>query len=188
MQKILSYFLRGLLLVAPVAITIYVLVSALRFVDRLVPTEIPGIGILIILTTITLVGAIGQTLLVDPLLRQVERLINKVPLAALIYSSVKDLLAAFVGDKRKFNQPVMVEMVPGSGMHRVGFITQEWVHKLAGTETVAVYFPDSYNISGELYLVPRSRVIALDWKSTEAMKFVVSGGVAYPPSSTGNQL
>ena len=179
MQKILSYFLKGLLLVAPVAITVYVVLSALRFVDELVPIQIPGIGILIIISSITLIGAIGQSLLIDPLLRQVERLINKVPLAALIYSSVKDLLSAFVGDKRKFEQPVAVEMLPGSGIRRIGFVTQSSVSAHFGEGNIAVYFPDSYNISGELMIVPAARVEALNWKSADAMKFVVSGGVAY---------
>lgn len=78
-----------------------------------------------------------------------EKIINKVPLAALIYSSVKDLLSAFVGDKRKFNQPVAVELIPGSGIKRIGFVTQSSVNEQFRDESMAVYFPDSYNISGQ---------------------------------------
>jgi uncharacterized membrane protein len=178
-QKILASFFRGLILVAPVTITMYILVSALRFVDDLLHISFPGLGILILVCSITLVGALSQTLLIDPLLGYLEKLITKVPLAALIYSSLKDLLSAFVGDKRKFEQPVWVEIQPGSGILKLGFITQKNLEIRTGLELLAVYFPHSYNISGEVMLVPSEKVQPVDWKSAEAMKFVISGGVAY---------
>jgi uncharacterized membrane protein len=178
-EKILASFFRGLLLVAPTAITVYVLVAALRFIDTLIEIDFPGLGILIVLGGITLIGALSQTLLFDPLWRQTEKLINKVPLAALIYSSVRDLLSAFVGDKRKFDRPVLVEILPGSGIQSLGFITQNQLDTQFGEGKVAVYFPDSYNISGKVMIMDASRLRKLDMKSAEAMKFVVSGGVAY---------
>lgn len=178
-EKILTSFFRGLLLVAPVAITIYVLLAALRFLDELLAIkEYPGLGLLVLLAGITLIGALSQTLLIDPLWRQLEKLIQKVPLAALIYSSVKDLLAAFVGDKRKFDQPVLVEIIPGSDARSVGFVTQSSLNSMFGENQVAVYFPDSYNISGKLLILPAHRLKSLEMKSADAMKFVVSGGVA----------
>jgi len=180
-QKILSSFFRGLLLVAPIAITAYVLVSALRFVDDIFKIEYPGLGLLIVLGSITLIGILSRTLLIDPLLGQFEKLITKVPLAALIYSSVKDLLSAFVGDKKKFDKPVLVELIPNSGVHKIGFITQSILYQSLGKENMAVYFPHSYNISGEVMIVNRTRIKELNWKSADAMKFVVSGGVAYHP-------
>jgi uncharacterized membrane protein len=179
LQRVLASFFRGLLLVAPVAITAYVLVSALRFVDSFFNIEYPGLGLLIVLGSITLIGALSQTFLIDPLLGQLEKLITKVPLAALIYSSVKDLLSAFVGDKRKFDQPVLVEFVPQSGIKKVGFITQSTLDQNFESGSMAVYFPHSYNISGEVMIVPGERIKPLDWKSSDAMKFVVSGGVAF---------
>lgn len=179
MQKLITYFFKGLLLVAPIAITIYVLVGAFRFLDDLLSLKWPGVGILILLAGITLIGAVSQSLLINPLLNQLERFINKVPLAALIYASVKDLLSAFVGDKKKFDQPVSVELVPGSGIRRIGFVTQDNLRGIFSADTIAVYFPHSYNISGEVMIVPRDRILALDWSSSEAMKFVVSGGVAW---------
>lgn len=178
-KKILSSFFRGLLLVAPLALTAYVLYAALGFVDGLIPVRFPGLGILIVLSAITLIGALSQTLLIDPIIGQLEKVVNRVPLAALIYSSVKDLLSAFVGDKRKFEQPVLVEILPGSGLQKIGFVTQSSLPKMPDKELMAIYFPDSYNISGEVLLVPGDRVKALDWKSADAMKFVLSGGVAY---------
>lgn len=178
-KQLLSSFFRGLLLVAPLALTAYVLYTALGFVDSLVPVKIPGLGIVLVLSGITLIGALSQTLVINPLVSQVEKIINRVPLAALIYSSVKDLLSAFVGDKRKFEQPVLVEMIPGSGIMRIGFITQPSVIQSDDIELTAVYFPDSYNISGEVALIPSGRLTPLQWKSADAMKFVLSGGVAY---------
>jgi len=179
LSRLLSLFFRGLLLVAPIAITGYVLVSSLRFVDEIFNIETPGIGLLVLLAGITVIGALSQTFLVDPLIHQFERLIKKVPLAALIYSSVKDLLSAFVGDKKKFEQPVLVEILPNSGIQKIGFITQSSLNQIFGQDNVAVYFPHSYNISGEVMIVKGDRVKLLNWKSSEAMKFVVSGGVAY---------
>lgn len=183
-SKLVSSFLRGLILVAPIAITIYVLVGALQFLDDLVKFPIPGLGILILLAGITLIGAASQTLLIDPLLRQLEKIITKVPLAALIYASVKDLLSAFVGDKRKFDRPVVVEIIPESGIRRIGFVTQDNLKTVFSESEMAVYFPHSYNISGEVLIVPASKVQPLNWSSAEAMKFVVSGGVAWHPNKS----
>lgn len=179
-HKIAAFFFRGLILVAPIAITVYVLVSAFQFLDALLPTRFPGLGLLVLLVSITLTGALSQTLLINPVLGYLEKGINKVPLAALIYSSLRDLLSAFVGDKRKFGQPVRVETVPGSGIFRLGFVTRTGLEEKTGEALVAVYFPHSYNISGELLLVPPDRIIPVEnWKSADAMKFVVSGGVAF---------
>lgn len=179
MNKLATYFFKGILLVAPIAITIYVLVGAFRFLDDLLSLKWPGVGILILLAGVTLIGAVSQTLLINPLLGQLEKLINKVPLAALIYASVKDLLSAFVGDKKKFDRPVTVELVPGSGVRRIGFVTQDDLKGVFSENDIAVYLPHSYNISGEVMIIPRERVLALHWSSTDAMKFVVSGGVAW---------
>lgn len=179
MKKLASYFFKGLLLVAPIAITVYVLVGTFRFLDDLFSVKWPGVGLLILVGGITLIGLVSQTLLINPMLDQLEKLINKVPLAALIYASVKDLLSAFVGDKRKFDRPVLVEIIPDSGIRRIGFVTQDNLEGIFSNEDLAVYFPHSYNISGEVLIVPSVRVQPLDWSSAEAMKFVVSGGVAW---------
>ncbi len=187
-QKILASFFRGLVLVAPVTITIYILVSALRYVDELLHIEFPGLGILILVSSITLIGALSKTFLINPLLDYLEKIITKVPLAALIYSSLKDLLSAFVGDKRKFDQPVLVELVPGSGILKVGFITQQTIEPVVSAGYMAVYFPHSYNISGEVMLVPSHRIQPMEWKSADAMKFVVSGGVAFHKSEEPNAI
>ncbi len=184
MQKILSSFLRGLVLVAPVTITLYILIAGLKYLDDLLHIQFPGVGILILLVSITIIGALSQTLLINPLLGYLEKLIVKVPLAALIYSSLKDLLSAFVGDKRKFETPVLVEIIPNSGIQQVGFITQSTLDERFGLQKMAVYFPDSYNISGKVWIVDAHCVKPISLKSAEAMKFVVSGGVAYHPQDS----
>jgi len=131
---------------------------------------------------------LSKTLLINPLLGYLEKIITKVPLAALIYSSLKDLLSAFVGDKRKFDQPVLVELFPGSGILKVGFITQQTIEPVVSPDYRAVYFPHSYNISGEVMLVPSHRIQSMEWKSADAMKFVVSGGVAFHKNGEQNAI
>jgi uncharacterized membrane protein len=185
-EKFLASFFRGLLLVAPVAITGFALVSALTYVDNLFHIEFPGLGILIVISGITVVGALSQTFLIDPILARMEKLITKLPLAALIYSSVKDLLSAFVGEKKKFDQPVLVELLPGSQIKKIGFITQPTLGLAFGDEVMAVYFPHSYNISGEVMIVPMAQISKLDIKSADAMKFVVSGGLAFHSKETNS--
>jgi uncharacterized membrane protein len=172
--------------VAPVTITGFALVSALRYIDNLFHIEFPGLGILIVISGITVVGALSQTFLINPILARMEKLITKLPLAALIYSSVKDLLSAFVGEKKKFDQPVLVELLPGSQIKKIGFITQPSLGLAFGDEVMAVYFPHSYNISGEVMIVPIAQISKLDIKSADAMKFVVSGGLAFHSKETNS--
>ena len=100
------------------------------------------------------------------------------PLVSLIYFSIKDLIAAFVGDKKKFNQPVLVILNRESGIRKLGFITQTDLTYLHQSDAVMVYCPHSYAFSGELYIVPAENVKLLSLSSAEAMKLIVSGGVS----------
>src|SRR5690606_34484336 len=102
-QRILNYSLRGLLFLVPVALPLYILVVSIQWLDGLIPVAIPGLGLLIILVGITLFGYLGSTLLVKPFFDLMEELLIKVPFVNLIYTSIKDLIGAFVGDKKKFN-------------------------------------------------------------------------------------
>jgi uncharacterized membrane protein len=103
---------------------------------------------------------------------------NKIPLVKLIYSAVKDLLGAFVGDKKKFNKPVLVKVNRENGLHQIGFITQPDLNALGLADMVVVYFPHSYAFSGIHYLVPRENIKPLDVPGPIAMKFIISGGVS----------
>ena len=176
-KKIINYFLRGLLFVAPLAITLYIIILVVLFLDSLIPLPVPGLGILIVFGFITFIGYTASMFLTQPLFEMLEAWLIKIPLVNIIYTSIKDLMSAFVGDKKKFNTPIIVKL--SDNMFRLGFMTQDDLTVLEEAGLVAVYFPHSYNFSGNSYLVPRENVrILKNVNSTEVMKFIVSGGVS----------
>jgi uncharacterized membrane protein len=181
--RVLRYFLQGLLLIGPMVITIYIISALFRWLDGMVPSLFnvklyPGVGILMILSFILILGYVASSFLTRSLVSILESYIKRVPLINLLYSSTQDVMGAFVGDKKKFDHPVLVKMKESADVYRIGFITRDEMSSLGLKDHVAIYFPHSYNISGNLYLIPSSRVTHLDISSAEAMKFVVSGGVA----------
>ncbi len=178
-RSIVKYFLQGVLVVAPIAITLYVLIQIFLALDNLVPLKYPGLGIIAVLAAITVIGFVANYLISDRLKMWFNRQIRKAPLINLIYTAVKDVLNALVGDKRSFNKPVLVQLSSDSAVRRVGFITDEEFVKLAGLgeDYITVYCPHSYNISGNVYLVPKSQITELDLPSSDVMKYIVSAGV-----------
>jgi uncharacterized membrane protein len=187
-HQFFKYFLRGLLFVVPITLTIYIIMVGIQWMDSLIPVNFPGLGLLIILVTITFFGYLGSTILVKPLFDFLENLFIKLPLANLIYTSLKDLMSAFVGDKKKFNQAVLVVMNKDFNVHKLGFITRDDLSFLNLPGMVAVYLPHSYNFSGNLFIVPRENVIPLDVPGSDVMKFIVSGGVAGLKASEAERL
>lgn len=186
MKKLGSYFFQGVLLVAPIAITIYILYAIFVRIDSwlvhnlepIIGFYIPGLGILIIAVTLTLLGFVGQTTLLRPIKNIIGKGIKRIPLLNLLYSALNDLFSAFVGNEKKFNVPVKVLFNQENKLWKLGFITKDSLDEFGLEEMTAVYFPHSYNFSGELYVVPRDRVQPLtDVSPTEVMKFVVSAGV-----------
>ena len=185
MKKLGSYFFQGVILVAPIASTIYILYAVFIRVDGwlvhnlepLIGFYIPGLGIIILVASVTLLGFIGQTALVRPIKKLAGNLIRRIPLLNLLYSALNDLFSAFVGNEKKFNVPVKVLFNQENKLWKLGFITKDSLEEFDLEEMTAVYFPHSYNFSGELYLVPRDRVQPVAVSPAEAMKFVVSAGV-----------
>ncbi len=176
-KRILSYFLRGLLFVTPVVVTLYIIYQTILFLDNLIPVPLPGIGILMVLALITFVGYLASLFFAQPIFDWFERGLIRIPLVNLIYTSIKDLMGAFVGDKKKFSSPVKVQL--SDTLIRLGFITQEDMAIVGEPDMVAVYFPHSYNVSGNVFLVPKDKVTPLEGvKSSDVMKFMVSGGVS----------
>lgn len=178
MNRFISYFFRGLLFVVPIALTIYIILLSITWLDGLIPFKLPGLGLLTILASITLIGYLASTLLAGPLFSILEDVLTRLPLISIIYSSLKDLISAFVGDKKKFNQPVLVTLNPEFIIQKPGFITQTDLSRLGLVDQVAVYLPHSYNFSGNLYIVPAKFVTPIYASSTDIMKFIVSGGVS----------
>ena len=188
MKKLINYFFQGLLFVVPVAATIYVLYGLIHWIDNLLPflsnLNIPGLGIVAIFIFVSVAGYIGSRFVRNPFFLYMEHLMERAPLVKLIYTSVKDLIAAFVGEKKSFNQPVAVKLEENSDTERIGFITQNDVKHLGlGSEKVAVYLPFSYSFMGELVIVPRENVRKLDSSGPDMIKFVISGGVGEISSS-----
>ncbi|MEX0884088.1 MAG: DUF502 domain-containing protein [Cyclobacteriaceae bacterium] len=176
-KRILGYFLRGLLFVVPFFLTAYIIILAVQFLDNIIPVNVPGLGIIVMFFFVTLVGYLTSIFITKSLFETLEKIVFKIPLVNILYTSIKDLMSAFVGDKKKFNTPIVVKL--SDNMSRLGFMTQDDLGVLGDDELVAVYFPHSYNFSGNLYLVPKSQVRKLEnVNSTEIMKFIVSGGVS----------
>jgi uncharacterized membrane protein len=178
MRRLLGYFARGLVLLAPLAVTGWICWIVFTNVDGWLGLPIPGAGFVATLALITLFGFLGSNLLTRSAVGALEGLLGRLPFVRLLYGSTKDLLNAFVGEKRRFDKPVLVSLVPDGSVRLMGFLTQESLHHLGLNDEVAVYCPHSYNFSGQLYVVSVSQIQPLDVTSADAMAFVVSGGVA----------
>ena len=185
MKKLINYLLQGLLYLAPLTITAYIIYAAFNFIDGLsqkiitkfFDVHIPGLGLLSLLVFLVLIGFLGRTIIAQPLKKIFRKVIDSVPLLNFIYSAFNDLFSAFVGKEKKFNQPVLVQVNLNSNLEKLGFVTEENLDIIQADGKVAVYFPHSYNFSGELFIVPRTQIRHLDVNSSEMMKFIVSAGL-----------
>ena len=186
MKRLGAYLLQGLLLIAPLAATIYIVYFLFQFTDGLLSTylekffqlKIPGLGILIIICLLVFLGIVGETIFARPIKFLINSILERAPLLRLIYTSVKDLFSAFVGKEKKFQRPVAVLIDEKNDIWRMGFLTNDKMEEKGLEGKVAIYFPFSYNISGILYFVPANRVKPLNISSADAMKFIISGGVS----------
>src|SRR3954468_6622565 len=158
MTRLLNYFFRGLIVVAPLAVTIYICFAIFTSIDNWLGFRVPGVGFLLTIVAITLIGFFASNLITRGLLAAVESTLQRLPFVRLLYGSTRDLLNAFVGEKRRFDQPVLVPLIPGGTMLVIGFKTQESVDVVGLHEHVTVYVPQSYGFAGQLVLVPREVV------------------------------
>lgn len=179
-----SYILRGVFIVAPLYLTGYALFKLFLLIDSpiqeiynsLFETEIHGLGLLTTIFILIVAGYLGTTLLMDNIFKQLEKLIFKIPLVKEIYKSLRDIIGAFVSDKKKFEKPVLVEVY--TGIYRIGFITNESLERMGIVDLVSVYFPLSYAFTGELLFVERAKLKPLKTDQVgDLMKFVISGGI-----------
>ena len=190
MKKLLNYFFQGLLVVIPISVTIVVIYKIIFWIDGLLPFQlpvklpgigevnIPGLGILTIVVGITIFGYFAKFFVANPFFLLLERLLERTPLLKIIYTSAKDLIEAFVGEKKRFNQPVLVTVNKESQVQRIGFITKNDLTEIGiSNQKLAVYLPFSYGFNGQLVIVPSENVEKINASGTEMMKFVISGGV-----------
>jgi uncharacterized membrane protein len=178
MKRLVNYFLRGLVVTAPVAITLYVCWAVFTRIDGWLGLPIPGAGLVVTILIITLVGVLASNLLTQGIVSTVESALSRLPFVRLLYSSTKDLLNAFVGEKRRFDRPVIVTLSPTGGIMILGFVTRESLEHLGLAEHVAVYVPQAYNFGGNLLVLPASQVRPVAADSADLMAFIISGGVA----------
>ena len=190
-RKIFQYFLQGILVVAPVSITMYLIYWFVSSVDNLVPiftikdesgnitTRNYGLGFLAIIAALIVIGYLSSNFITSRIFSLFDGWLERTPGIKFIYSSVKDFFEAFAGEKKKFNKPVLAN-IDDNDVWRVGFITQEEVKDFHFVDYVAVYIPASYSIAGNVYLLPRIRVKPItNINATDAMKFAISGGVTH---------
>lgn len=194
-KRLLQYFFQGIIIIAPIGITLYVVVWLFNMIDNILPdllrsifpklmTEpngslrtIPGVGFLLVIILVSLIGWVSSSFIVSRIVDVLDKVLERTPGIKYIYSSVKDFLEAFGGNRKKFDKPVLVN-VDGVDVWRIGFITQNDLSIFELAEHVSVYVPLSYALTGVVYFVPKSKVrIIQNINSGEAMKFVISGGV-----------
>lgn len=177
MNTLAKSFFQGLLITVPIAVTVWVVWLVVTTIDSWIPVPIPGLGLVIAIATITLIGFVASRAVGKKVFQLLERGMGRLPVVKLLYSSLRDLLNAFVGEKRSFDKPVAVDLVE-QGVRVLGFVTCQRFDDPALTGFVGVYVPQSYNFAGQLIVVPRTRVTPIDADGASFMAFIVSGGVA----------
>lgn len=178
-QKIIQYFLQGLLILGPVSITIYFIYIVFDRIDSILrpAINIPGLGFIIIIGFIILTGYLSSFFVMGRLLSVIDKLLEKTPGIKLFYSFVRDFFEAFAGNKKKFTHNVLAN-VDDTDVWRVGFITQDDMSSFGMGNYVAVYLPMAYSVAGNVYIVPKEKIKPLtSISAAQAMKFAVSGGV-----------
>jgi uncharacterized membrane protein len=194
-RKLFRYFLQGLIILAPITITLWAVLSLFNWVDSILPNfihslfprlaldengnpkRIPGLGFILVICIVFVVGYVSSSFIVSKLVELFDYILEKTPGIKIIYSTIKDFFEAFAGNRRKFDRAVLV-CIESTDIWRIGFITHEELLEFGLQEYISVYVPQSYAFAGHLYFVKKERVrLITDITSTEAMKFAISGGV-----------
>ena len=197
LKNIVQYFFQGIIIIAPIGITLYVVIWLFNLVDNILPDilhsivpnamaapdgsirTIPGLGFLLVIVSVTLIGWVSSSFIVSRIVEVFDKVLEHTPGIKYIYSSVKDFLEAFGGNRKKFDKPVLVS-VDATDTWRIGFITQKDLTQFELANHVAVYIPLSYSLTGVVYFVPKEKIKTVtNMTSAEAMKFVISGGVTH---------
>ncbi|MBS1626855.1 MAG: DUF502 domain-containing protein [Bacteroidetes bacterium] len=196
LKNLLKLFLQGLVVLAPIGITLWVVYSLFELVDNILPNiihalfpefakqdaqghinHIPGLGFVVVILLVLIVGWVSSLFIVKRLVEVLDKVLENTPGIKFIYSSVKDFLEAFAGNKKKFDKPVLVN-VDSNNVWRLGFITRANAEEFDLKEHMVVYVPYSYAISGITYFVPKEKIKILNnISAADAMKFAVTGGV-----------
>ena len=188
MKKLIRFFISGLLFLIPVGVTVFVLYKIFDLIAtgmEKLGVELgwfggAAVGIVVLVAVVTFMGMLTTFFVTRPLVLFVEKFFGRLPLLKMLYNSIKDLIGAFMGDTKKFDKPVSVELVPGGKVRALGFVTRESLDFLGMKDQVAVYIPQSYNFAGSVLVVATGQIQPLSVDSSALMTFVVSGGVSGP--------
>ncbi|HZK63055.1 MAG TPA: DUF502 domain-containing protein [Puia sp.] len=193
--KLFKYFLQGLIILAPITITLWAVLSLFNWIDSILPDfihrlfprlaldesgeprRVPGLGFIVVIGVVLIVGYVSSSFIVSKMVELFDNILEKTPGIKIIYTTIKDFFEAFAGNKRKFDRAVLVA-IESPDIWRIGFITHEELTEFGLQEYISVYIPQSYAFAGHLYFVKKERVrLITDISSTDAMKFAISGGV-----------
>lgn len=176
---IVRSFLQGILILSPIAVTAYIIYAVFDSIDTIIPSLPRGLGFILVIGVVTTIGYLGTRLFIGRMVIDgFDYLLQHTPGIKFIYSSIKDVMDSFMGDKKRFNTPVWVCTNRDPEMWRIGFLTQKDLAFVGMTGKVSVYLPHSYAISGWVIVVESTNVKPVTkMNSAEAMKFAVSGGI-----------
>jgi len=178
MKKISQYFLQGLLFLVPLFVTVYVIYWVFIRIDGILDMPVPGVGFIVTIVFVTLVGFGASNFLTRNIVGLIDKIFARLPLVKMIYTAIKDLVNAFVGDKKSFNRPVQVVIDRKSNLRVLGFATRDSLDSIGIQDSMAVYLPQSYNFAGNLIIVDSEQVSPMSADPGEVMKLIVSGGVS----------
>ena len=179
-RHMLNLFLRGLLVVLPIALTISILIWVLQIIGSFLHLDKLSFGAIVLylilgVIAIAMIGKFTEGVVAKQILEFFEGIIEKAPGLNWIFGTTKDMTQAFVGENKKFSIAVRVEISPN--VYRIGFLTQETMSEFGMDDFCAVYFPNSYAISGEILIVKKEKIEKIDADSGDVTKFILSGGV-----------
>lgn len=171
------------MIIGPFALTIFVIWYIITSVDSLIPSismRFPGLVFISVILFTALLGYLGNKFVFGRFIfDQIDYLLERTPGVKHIYSPTKDVMSSFVGDKKKFNDPVWVKTNEQPEVWRIGFLTQKEMGAVDKQNYVAVYLPHSYAISGWVIVTEEKNIKpVVGMSAASAMKFAVSGGVA----------
>jgi uncharacterized membrane protein len=185
MTRLLNYFLRGLVVVVPLALTVYVCFVIFATIDSWLSLPIRGVGFLLAIVLITLVGVVASSIVTRQVLGAVDKMFDRLPFVRLFYSSAKDMLNAFVGEKRRFDKPVLVSLSADGAVRVLAFLTSDSLASLGVADHVTVYMPQSYGFAGHILVVPAARVQRIEADAADVLAFILSGGVTQVDRKNG---
>ena len=183
LRLFLRSFIQGLIIIGPFAITVWIIWSIIFSIDNIIPSiseKFPGLIFFTVIFGTTFIGYFGNKFIIGRLIVDgIDYVLEHITGIKFIYTSLKDVLGSFVGDKKKFNVPVWVKTNETPEIWRIGFLTQSDMSVVHLDQMVAVYLPHSYAVSGWVIITKYNNIKEVTGMSAaEAMKFAVSGGVA----------